>query len=83
MGTHQDFPGTSTSFEYGVSESMQDYVLAFMRDPENGVEKIGLQKAQGGEMLRFGADGLVVQSVSEAVVDASCYNSSVPYNYSP
>lgn len=76
FATHQDYTngeGRSTPFEFAVSETMEDLLFSFMLDPENGPEKHGWDPASSGKMLRFGADGKVVQTVSvESVDDDAC-----------
>ncbi|KAJ7140970.1 Alpha/Beta hydrolase protein [Mycena epipterygia] len=63
--------GRSTAFEEAVSVAMQDHVLAFVKDAPQSVgwEPMG---ANGGTLLRFGADGKVVQNVDSEEVDGPC-----------
>jgi carboxylesterase type B len=75
FGTHQDYTngeGHSTPFEFKVSEKMEDLLLSFMLDPHHGPEKHGWAPYTSGEMLRFGADGDVMQNVSVQSVDGVC-----------
>ncbi|KAJ7430525.1 Alpha/Beta hydrolase protein [Mycena galericulata] len=69
--------GKTTSFEEAVSASMQDHILAFVKDPQNGPQSIGWQPLNasaphGGTLLRFGADEKVVQKVDGVEVDGPC-----------
>ncbi|KAJ7644443.1 Alpha/Beta hydrolase protein [Roridomyces roridus] len=69
--------GKTTSFEVVVSEAMQDHILAFVKDPEKGPQKIGwpafnASSQDGGTLIRFGADGKVVQLVDGLEVDGPC-----------
>ncbi|KAJ7432830.1 Alpha/Beta hydrolase protein [Mycena galericulata] len=69
--------GKTTSFEETVSASMQDRILAFVKDPQNGPKSIGWQPMnasapRGGTLLRFGAEGKVVQNVNGVDVDGPC-----------
>ena len=75
FGTHQDTPwrGESTQLEFKTSEMMEDLLLAFMKDPVNGPPSMGWKTYADGGMLRFGADGKVVQNVSISAVDGACY----------
>jgi hypothetical protein len=36
FATHQNYRGTSTQFEFAVSQAMEAHLLAFMKDPVNG-----------------------------------------------
>ncbi|KAK5165388.1 uncharacterized protein LTR77_008917 [Saxophila tyrrhenica] len=79
FATHQDYTngeGQSTSFEYAVSERMEDLVYAFMLDPEQGPQKQGWPPYTSGQMLRFGADGKVMQTVSVDSVEGDCSSAS-------
>ncbi|KAF7350911.1 Alpha/beta-hydrolase [Mycena sanguinolenta] len=69
--------GQTTAFEVAVSVSMQDHILAFVKDPHNGPQAIGWEPLNanapnGGTLLRFGADGKVVQTVNGVEVDGPC-----------
>ncbi|KAK3682058.1 Alpha/Beta hydrolase protein [Podospora appendiculata] len=67
-----------TPFQTQVAETMQDYLLEFMKDPENGLRQKGWlpygdpRGKEGKNMLRFAAGGLVAQNVSAAQVDDAC-----------
>lgn len=41
FGTHPNFRGESTSFEYATSHAMQDAWVAFARDGTQGLESTG------------------------------------------
>jgi carboxylesterase type B len=69
--------GQTTPFEVAVSLSMQDHILAFVKDPQNGPQTFGweplnVSAPNGGTLLRFGADGEVVQNVNGIEVDGPC-----------
>ncbi|KAK3316775.1 Alpha/Beta hydrolase protein [Apodospora peruviana] len=80
----EDGPGWASkvgSFQRQVADRMQDYLLAFMRDPENGPRKVGwLAYGDVGEgavdggknMIRFAAGGRVERTVSADEVDDAC-----------
>ncbi|GLA06216.1 hypothetical protein AnigIFM60653_006742 [Aspergillus niger] len=79
FGTYpiQEYLGNSTAFEAEVSRTMQDYILTFLKDPLNGPQSLGWQPvnsslASGGKVLRFGADGKVVQQVDRVQIDGPC-----------
>lgn len=75
FGTHQDYTngqGHSTEFEFAVSEKMEDFLLAFMTNPDSGPESIGWPAFDSGSMVEFGADGEVVQQIRVQSVDGVC-----------
>lgn len=75
FGTHQDYQngkGPSTDFESAVSERMEDWLFAFMVDPEYGPQKHGWAPYTSGQVLEFGADGQVLRNVSVESVDGVC-----------
>ena len=72
FGSFQDFNGQGPSFEYTTSAVMQDFLLAFMKDPQNGPGRMGWPDAASGQMLLLGADGWAAQNVSISQVDAAC-----------
>ena len=75
FATHQDYTngeGHSTPFEFAVSREMENFVFSFMTDPVNGPKNRGWPLYTSGKMLRFGADGKVMQNVSVESVDGVC-----------
>ncbi|KAJ5618937.1 carboxylesterase [Penicillium lagena] len=63
-----------TALEIKTSEAMQDHILAFMKDPEDGPPAIGWNPyTYGGSVLRFGANGVPVQNASGYAIDGPCY----------
>ncbi|KAL4736110.1 Alpha/Beta hydrolase protein [Aspergillus similis] len=74
FGTHDDFGG-SEELEWRTSYLMQDYLLAFMKDPHGGLERQGWQDYAEGTMLRFGGVEAPVASISVQTVDSACYES--------
>ncbi|KAJ4361268.1 hypothetical protein N0V95_002037 [Ascochyta clinopodiicola] len=71
-GTHADYRGNSTSFEYALSETIQDLWLAFIKDPEQGLTTAGWPEYTGknGTVIVFGEEEHLVQLRSAAVIDA-------------
>jgi carboxylesterase type B len=74
-----------SDYQREVARRMQDYVLAFMENPESGLRERGWMpwlEAEGRSMMRFaGSKGLVEELVSADEVDDACilgkgYNSS-------
>ena len=50
MGTHNIARGESTPFEVALSHSMQDFWLAFIEDPSNGLTKYGWDSTPAGAL---------------------------------
>ncbi|KAJ5601471.1 carboxylesterase [Penicillium lagena] len=69
--------------EIATSEAMQDHILAFMKDPIQGPPAKGwFPYTYGGDVLRFGGDGLAVQNVSGYSIDGPCFGNGT-YNPFP
>ncbi|KAK0615078.1 Alpha/Beta hydrolase protein [Bombardia bombarda] len=85
FGTYEGQEGV-TGYQREVAEAMQDYVLEFMRDPEDGLRRKGWAAygdGDGRNMMRFaGADGQVGRVVRADEVDDACMRGAV-YNSSP
>jgi carboxylesterase type B len=79
FGSYADGEGPVTEpLEGKTSETMEDFLLAFMVDPYNGPPSMGWPQfdssaSNGGTLLRFGADGKAVQNVSSNDVAAVCF----------
>ncbi|KAK0644460.1 Alpha/Beta hydrolase protein [Cercophora newfieldiana] len=74
-----------TSFERKVAEALQDHVLAFMQDPEDGLRNRGWPAHDDGEgrnLMRFGAGTTVQRRVSAGEVDDACVK-GVKWNPNP
>ncbi|KAJ7815326.1 acetylcholinesterase [Mycena olivaceomarginata] len=65
----------TTTFEVEVSQSMQDHILAFAKDPYHGPQKtmgwepLVASDPHGGDLIRFGANGKVSQHVDGIEID--------------
>lgn len=86
MGSHEKL-GPATDFQRRVAETMQDYLLAFITNPQDGLKAMGWLPSNGdtddsGIMLRFGSGDVVVRNISVAEVNDACLK-GVPYNHSP
>ncbi|KAJ5627516.1 Alpha/Beta hydrolase protein [Penicillium herquei] len=69
--------------EIQTSRTMQDHILAFMKDPVNGPPAIGWTPyTYGSNVLRFGANGIPVQNASGYAIDGPCYGNGT-YNPFP
>ncbi len=77
-GTYGNFRGEGTPFQRSVSEKMQDLWLAFARDPQHGLQKLGWPAASGGlanvsgNAVVFARDEKVLQMEDLSVIDANC-----------
>jgi carboxylesterase type B len=80
FGTYRllDHVANTTPFEVEVSRSMQDHILAFVKDPYHGPQKtmgwrpLVASDPNGGDLIRFGANGKVSQHVDGVEVDGVC-----------
>ncbi|KAF6831437.1 chlorogenic acid esterase precursor [Colletotrichum plurivorum] len=83
MGTHDIARENSTSFEYEVSDAMQDLWLAFIEDPENGLTKAGWEPTASGGLdttqtgVDIGFRNTLVQPFSWASWQTACKNATV------
>ena len=73
FGTHSNFRGESTPFEYAVSYRYQDLYLAFANDPINGLASRGWPAYEpNGSVLKIGGDGLVTQLMDVKILQDLC-----------
>ncbi|RAR11819.1 para-nitrobenzyl esterase [Stemphylium lycopersici] len=73
FGTYGIARGNGTEFQRMVSEKVQDYYLAFAKDPVNGLPSMGWEAYEpSGEAVLIGYEGEVVQSVKESALEAPC-----------
>ncbi|KAJ7637771.1 acetylcholinesterase [Mycena rosella] len=75
----------TTRFEVEVSQSVQDHILAFAKDPYHGPQQMGWEPLvasdpHGGDLIRFGADGKVSQHVDGIEINGAC---SGAHDYNP
>lgn len=92
FGTYLITPGElgeeDAELEEQTSIKMQDYLLAFMIDPDSlpgvGWPKYkALNTTTGGSLLRFGADGKIEQVINGNNVEGACHIPGVIYNTTP
>ncbi|KAJ6588791.1 acetylcholinesterase [Mycena capillaripes] len=79
FGTYDLLDGiaNTTRFEVEVSHSVQDHILAFAKDPFHGPQKMGWKPQvasdpHGGDAIRFGADGKVLQHIDGDEINGVC-----------
>ncbi|KAL4789158.1 carboxylesterase [Aspergillus venezuelensis] len=75
FGSYGDFHAGSEEDDVRTSRAIQDFLLAFMRDPWNGSRRRGWKDYTAGKMLRFGAKGEEAGfvEVEAETVDDACY----------
>ncbi|KAI0005743.1 alpha/beta-hydrolase [Xylariaceae sp. FL0662B] len=69
--------GGATDFQKRVAETMQDYVFAFLADPEHGLKTLGWLPSNtgtdsNGPMVRFSAGMDIIKNISSSEVDNAC-----------
>lgn len=74
FGTHANFRGNSTAFQYEVSHAMQDTYLAFASDPESGLDGVSwpTYEGQGGDVRIFAEGGVVAQTGTTVDIEDQC-----------
>ncbi|KAH8657942.1 Alpha/Beta hydrolase protein [Xylariales sp. PMI_506] len=85
FGTYSTDVGDIPQLEVGTSETIQDYLLAFVKDPSTVSSTVGWPKfdanaTNGGAIVEFGKD-VAVQNVTGNYVDGSCWNTSAVYPF--
>ncbi|KAI1817719.1 carboxylesterase [Poronia punctata] len=66
--------GGVTESQRQVAENMQDYIWAFLTDPQNGLAQLGWSPAEtgNGQMVRFGSDNARVEKVNPIEIESAC-----------
>ncbi|ORY70939.1 carboxylesterase [Pseudomassariella vexata] len=74
FGTHANFRGNSTPFQYEVSHTMQDAYLAFISDPVSGLDGVGwpAYEAAGGAVRAYGENGTAATVRSLVDIEDEC-----------
>jgi carboxylesterase type B len=74
FGTHPNFRGNSTAFEYVVSEAMQSAWYAFVSDPKNGLASVDwpAYSSDHPNVRQFGANGIAAATIEHTPGDAAC-----------
>ncbi|KAJ5621982.1 alpha/beta-hydrolase [Penicillium herquei] len=79
-GTYSKQVGPISQLEVDTSITMQDFILAFLKDPtsvsEWGWDLFNPHAANGGQILEFGK-GDPVHNITGDYLDAPCWNSSL------
>jgi acetylcholinesterase len=78
FGTYGIARGNGTDFEKEASEKIQDYYLAFAKDPVSGLPGLGWEAYEpSGEAVLFAYRGTAVQSILESTLERPC-NGTTP-----
>jgi acetylcholinesterase len=72
FGTAGDFHGASTAYENTVSSKMQDLWVAFAKDPEHGLRKLGWGTYGEGKAAILGATDEPVKGINISQLDGVC-----------
>lgn len=89
FGSYPIAPGPVSDLEVRTAHAMQDYLLAFVRDPYSGLPDAGypeflpLNGTDGGTIARFGADGKPSQLVPGNDVDGVCHIPGATFDTAP
>lgn len=83
FGTYREDVGEVSQLEVDTSIAMQDFFLAFLKNPSTvqsteGWPLFDPTAPNGGSLLEFGKDS-AVQKITGNYVDGGCYNSSIPF----
>ncbi|KAE8845639.1 hypothetical protein P3342_005955 [Pyrenophora teres f. teres] len=78
FGTYGIARGNGTAFQKAVSEKVQDYYLAFAKDPVNGLPEMGWNAYKpSGEAVLIAYNGKVVQGIEQSALEKPC-NGQIP-----
>jgi cholinesterase len=79
FGTHPDFRGESTAFEYATSHAMQDAWVAFSRDGTQGLESNDWKEYDtiGEATVREFGNEVPAKDISLSGLEGKC-NGAVP-----
>ncbi|KAK8045301.1 carboxylesterase [Apiospora rasikravindrae] len=87
FGSYGIAPGEISPLEVETSETMQDYFLDFVTDPESlagkGWPQYHASASEGGTVAQFGAHGKAVELVTGDSVEGACHIPGVEYNTRP
>lgn len=89
FGTWTIAPGEVSELEVETSQKMQDLLVAFVKDPDNGLGDLGwplydTSEEDGGTLARFG-NGEALQYVSgnTASTEGACFIAGVTLDTTP
>lgn len=88
FGTYMTDAGNISALEVATSRTMQDFILAFIKDPSTVSSTVGwpafnASAPSGGLILEFG-NGTSVRNITGDFLEAGCWDSAVPFRiYEP
>jgi carboxylesterase type B len=88
FGTYDTDVGETPELEAATSQTMQDFILAFLKNPATVNSTVGwpafdAEAPHGGLILEFG-NLTTVRNITGDFLEAGCWNSSVPFRiYEP
>ncbi|KAJ5453820.1 uncharacterized protein N7458_004776 [Penicillium daleae] len=83
FGTYDKNVGEISQLEVDTSNAMQDYLLAFIKNPSTISQMVGWPlfdptEPDGGLIIEFGKD-VPAKNISGRYVDGGCYHPSIPF----
>ncbi|KAF3403509.1 Acetylcholinesterase [Penicillium rolfsii] len=83
FGTYVKNVGEISQLELETANAMQDYLLAFIKDPSTVSQTVGWPlfdptRPEGGLVIEFGKD-VPARNITGQYLDGGCYNSSIPF----
>ncbi|GAT22659.1 para-nitrobenzyl esterase [Aspergillus luchuensis] len=83
FGTYMTDAGNISALEVATSRTMQDHILAFLKDPSTVSSTVGwpafnATAPSGGLILEFG-NRTTVKNITGDFLEAGCWDSSVPF----
>lgn len=83
FGTYMKNVGEISQLEIDTSIAMQDYLLAFIKDPSTVSQTVGWplfdpDQPDGGLIIEFGKD-VPAKNISGRYLDGGCYDPSIPF----
>lgn len=83
FGTYTKSVGEISQLEIDTSNAMQDYLLAFIKDPSTVSQTVGWSLfdptgPDGGLIIEFGKD-VPARNTTGRYLDGGCYDPSIPF----
>lgn len=83
FGTYMTDKGNISELEVATSETMQDHILAFLKDSSTVSDTVGwpafdADAPHGGFILEFG-NQTTVKNITGDFLEGGCWNSSIPF----
>lgn len=83
FGTYMKNVGEISQLEMDTSNAMQDYLLAFIKDPSTVSQTVGWPTfdptaSDGGQVIEFGVH-VPAKNITGRYLDGGCYDPSIPF----